>query len=105
MAPSTAPVRGGDGWDQMQYGRDFDFNRPFFEQYDELRMSVPHTSLVSPDSVNSEYSNQSQNNKDCYMVSASGSNEKCTRMRWHGFSSFRLREAARSESGEQAAER
>ncbi len=71
-----------DKWDPMQYGRDFDFNRPFFEQYEELRRVVPHLGLVAFDSQNSEYSNQSQHNKDCYMVFASGSSEKCMYGNW-----------------------
>ena len=71
-----------DKWDPMQYGRDFDFNRPFFKQYEELRREVPHLGLVAFDSQNSEYSNQSQHNKDCYMVFASGSSEKCMYGNW-----------------------
>lgn len=31
----------GDGWDPASYGRDFDFNRPFFEQFGELQHEVP----------------------------------------------------------------
>jgi hypothetical protein len=89
-----------DGWDQMKYGRDFDFNRPFFEQFGELRTAVPHTSLVSPDSVNSEYSNQCQNNKDCYMVSASGSNEKCMYGNWFQGGNYMSSDCYMIEKGE-----
>lgn len=74
----------GDGWDSLEYGRDFDFSRPFFKQYDELRRQVvPHLALVNSNSVNSEYSNQSQDNKDCYMVSATGGSEKCMYGNWY----------------------
>jgi hypothetical protein len=31
----------GSDWDAMEYGRDFDFNRPFFEQFKELQKDVP----------------------------------------------------------------
>jgi hypothetical protein len=72
-----------DSWDPLEYGRDFDFAKPFFEQYHALRQAVPHTALVSYNSVNSEYSNQSQDNKDCYMVSASGGSEKCMYGNWY----------------------
>ncbi len=72
-----------DAWDPLSYGRDFDFNRPFFEQYHELRQAVPHPALVNYNSVNSEYSNQSQDNKDCYMVSATGESEKCMYGNWY----------------------
>src|SRR3989344_8124576 len=36
----------GNGWDPMQYGRDCDFDRTFFEPYAELRRLVPHMSRV-----------------------------------------------------------
>jgi len=78
----------GDAWDPLVYGRDFDFSRPFFEQYDELRRVVPHLALVNSNSVNSEYSNQSQDNKDCYMVSATGGSEKCMYGNWYQPGSF-----------------
>ena len=71
-----------DKFDARQYGRDFDFNRPFFEQYEELRRVVPHLAMVNSSSVNSEYTNQSQDNKECYMLVTSGSNEKCMYGSW-----------------------
>lgn len=77
-----------DKFDPLSYSRNFDFNRPFFEQYEELRLAVPHLALVNSNSVNSEYSNQSQNNKDCYMVSATGNSEKCLYGNWYQYSSF-----------------
>jgi hypothetical protein len=72
-----------DAWDATSYGRDFDFNRPFFEQYEELRRVVPHVAMVNSNSVNSEYSNQSQNNKDCYMFFTSDLCEKCAYGSWN----------------------
>jgi hypothetical protein len=90
----------GDGWDPLQYGRDFDFNRPFFEQYGELRRVTPHMSLVSPNSVNSEYSNQSQNLKDCYMVSAGGSSEKCMYGNWYNGGNYLCGDCYMIEKGE-----
>src|SRR3989344_7630221 len=77
-----------DKWDPMEYGRSFDFNRPFFEQYEDLRRAVPHLALVNYNSVNSEYSNQAQDNKDCYMVSATGSSEKCMYGNWYQHGCF-----------------
>ena len=77
-----------DAWDPLAYGRDFDFSRPFFEQYEDLRRSVPHLALVNSSSVNSEYTNQSQDNKDCYMLVTSGSNEKCMYGSWNQFHCF-----------------
>lgn len=71
-----------DAWDPTSYGKDFDFSRPFFEQYDELRRSVPHLALVNSNSVNSEYTNQANNNKDCYMHVTSDRCEKCMYGSW-----------------------
>ena len=58
----------GDGWDGKDYGRDFDFSRPFFEQFRELQKVVPRMCLRSKNNVNSEYTNHSSNNKDCYLT-------------------------------------
>ncbi|KKS58590.1 MAG: hypothetical protein UV23_C0004G0030, partial [Candidatus Nomurabacteria bacterium GW2011_GWF1_42_40] len=71
-----------DAFDAKDYGRDFDFSRSFFEQYEELRREVPHLAMVNSNSVNSEYTNQSQDNKECYMLVTSGSNEKCMYGSW-----------------------
>ena len=30
-----------DKWDPMKYGQDYDFNKPFFEQFKELQQKVP----------------------------------------------------------------
>ncbi len=57
----------GDGWDQSSYGRDFDFSRPFFEQFAELQHEVPRMALLNKDSVNSEYTNHASRNKNVYL--------------------------------------
>lgn len=56
----------GDQWDATEYGQDFDFNRPFFEQYNELLKKVPRQSLLVKSSVNSDYTHHSSDNKNCY---------------------------------------
>ena len=58
----------GDGWDFASYGRDFDFSRPFFEQFRELQLQVPRMALLNKRSVNSEYTNHSGDNKNVYMT-------------------------------------
>lgn len=57
----------GDGWDPATYGVDFDFTRPFFEQYRELQLKVPRLALLNKRSVNSEYTNHSGDNKNVYL--------------------------------------
>src|SRR3989344_334905 len=36
-----------DSWDATQYGRDYDFNRPFFEQFKELLNVVPVPNVIN----------------------------------------------------------
>ena len=56
-----------DNWDPMKYGKDYDFNRSFFEQFKELLFSVPHISLLSANMVNSDWVNQETDDKNCYL--------------------------------------
>ena len=77
-----------DALEARNYGRDFDFTRQFFEQYEELRRACPHLAMVNSNSVNSEYTNQAEDNKDCYMLVTSGNNEKCMYGSWYDYSFF-----------------
>lgn len=61
-----------DTWDPMQYGRDVDFSRPFFEQFDELARATPRPCIVNMSSQNSLYTNHSAYNKNCYMCINTG---------------------------------
>ena len=58
----------GDGWDPSQYGKDFDFTKPFFEQYYELQKEVPRMALLSVNSINSDYTNHSGENKNTFLA-------------------------------------
>src|SRR3989338_9071574 len=63
----------GDKWSAEDYGRDFDFNRPFFDQYAELLREVPKLAMVNDngvESVNCEYTYDLSRGKNCYMVIA-----------------------------------
>ena len=57
----------GDDWDFASYGRDFDFTRPFFEQFSELQHEVPRMALLNKNSINSDYTNHSGDNKNVYL--------------------------------------
>jgi len=57
----------GDQLDLKQYGRAFDFNRPFFDQFFELQCAVPRPALNIFDNENCEYVNQCGFSKDCYL--------------------------------------
>ncbi len=58
-----------DKWDPYQYGQEYDFSRPFFEQFLELQNKVPRMALVRQgESVNSEYTHRVHDMKNSYMV-------------------------------------
>ncbi len=66
-----------DKWDALSYGRDFDFNRTFTEQFKELLEAVPHSALVTRNAENSAYSNFALNQKNTYLIFGSGNAEDC----------------------------
>lgn len=66
-----------DSWDPMDYGRDFDFSRPFFEQFAELDQAVPRMSLIVGESENSYFTNYAIRDKNCYLVSTADDDEEC----------------------------
>lgn len=69
----------GDNWDALDYGQDFDFNRPFFEQYLELKNKTPHFALFNTDGTiqNSDYNNCTAYIKNCYLIAESDYCEEC----------------------------
>jgi len=56
-----------DDWSQDEYGRGYDFSKPFFEQFKELLQTVPVPSKSITQPINSDYSNNSSYIKDCYL--------------------------------------
>ena len=67
-----------DGWDGVAYGRDYDFNRPFFEQFKELLLTVPRPgNLKQGNIVNSQYTNRVSDLKNCYLCFGCNVNEDC----------------------------
>lgn len=57
-----------DKWDQLSYGRDYDFSRPFFEQWKELSLRVPRASIFHRSVVqNAQYSNIVGESKNLYL--------------------------------------
>jgi hypothetical protein len=68
-----------DKWDPMDYGRAFDFSRPFFEQYRELALAVPRPSLhrAFQYDENADYTNYAGKNKNCYLIFDSDNNWDC----------------------------
>ena len=57
-----------DRWDPIEYGRPYDFGKPFFSQWRELIEAVPRLNLVQiRGSVNSDYANFTVDVKDIYL--------------------------------------
>ena len=48
-----------DAYDPLDYGRDFDFSRSFFEQFHELNLAVPKSAIQNAKSENADYTNYS----------------------------------------------
>ncbi|MFA6524311.1 MAG: hypothetical protein WC264_02990 [Candidatus Paceibacterota bacterium] len=59
-----------DKWEATEYGRDYDFSRPFFEQLKELFFSVPHLAIWQRNVINSEFSNMIGECKNVYLSSS-----------------------------------
>jgi len=68
-----------DKWDGIDFGRDYDFSKSFFEQFRELFFKVPRMGIISQGrNVNSNFTNRASNNKDCYLIFAANGNENCS---------------------------
>lgn len=68
-----------DKFDPLKYGRDFDFNKPFFEQFQGLMSEVPFPNLnrsINRDE-NSDYTNYALANKDCYLIFHANNSRDC----------------------------
>ena len=66
-----------DAWDGSIYGREYDFSRPFFEQFAELSQDAPRIHLWIINSTDSNYSNYAVNSKNCYLCFAVFGSEDC----------------------------
>ncbi|MBI4836668.1 MAG: hypothetical protein HY817_05425 [Candidatus Abawacabacteria bacterium] len=69
-----------DRWDPLSYGRDFDFSRPFFEQFEDLYQTVPQIALMNDNGVaseNCEYTQDFAFGKNCYLAIASWKVKDC----------------------------
>ena len=58
-------------WNPLDYGRNFDFTKTFFEQYSELQKIVPRIAVLNGLSENTQYANHAYHNKNSYMMFAS----------------------------------
>ncbi len=56
-----------DNWDPMDYGKEYDFSKDFFEQFRKLFEEIPHPNLIQKNNINSDYTNHTLNLKNCYL--------------------------------------
>ncbi|MBI3335225.1 MAG: hypothetical protein HY001_01890 [Candidatus Portnoybacteria bacterium] len=76
-----------DKWDPLSYGREYNFSKPFFEQFGELFNAVPRLQAWLVDSVGCDYTNYTVTSKDCYnCFTALGGNENCMHSSYLNFS-------------------
>ncbi|MFA5788421.1 MAG: hypothetical protein WC924_00895 [Candidatus Gracilibacteria bacterium] len=59
-----------DNWDSLSYGVDFDFSRPFFEQFGELIKKVPRINMTLSHCENSDYGPYSVSARNVYMATS-----------------------------------
>ncbi len=67
----------GDDWSPMNYGRSFDFERPFFPQFSELMQATPRLNLFTKQCENCDYTNHTLVAKDCYLCVGTTKSESC----------------------------
>jgi len=71
-----------DKWDPMEYGQEYNFSKPFFEQLKELSIKVPQQAQTMWNVVDSDYCTGANNLKNCYLVFVATSDEDCMYSSW-----------------------
>lgn len=74
-----SPCWWSDNWDPIEYGMEYDFSRPFFEQYDELLHKIPliALSLDLPSTHDSPHNNYAGHLKGAYLLFFADFVENC----------------------------
>lgn len=65
-----------DKWDPMTYGENYDFSKPFLEQFRALQQKVPRVNLYRDNFVLSDYCNYGLDFKECYLLFGGKGNER-----------------------------
>jgi len=67
-----------DNWDAKTYGKDFNFNKNFFEQFFSLLKEVPKMARIQQgENENSKFCNCASYNKNSYLIFSGNQNEDC----------------------------
>ena len=88
-----------DKWDPKAYGKEYDFNKPFFEQWKELLHRIPLANLGNTNVVESKYVNHTKDMKNCYLTygSMAGENVSYAQGIWDVKDSLDLYNVMKSE--------
>ncbi len=76
----------GDDWDALDYGRDYDFTKPFFMQYLELQKETPREATGGKNSTNCDFSNGNIRCKNCTLTFDGFESINCYNCQSPGFS-------------------
>jgi hypothetical protein len=68
FTPYCPPCWWGDNWDATDYGKDYDFDKSFFEQLYELQKIVPIQATYERNCTNCQYSNGNIRCKNCILT-------------------------------------
>ena len=66
-----------DNWNTKDFGIDYDFSKTFFEQFIKVQKKVPRLALNVLTSINSEYTNNTGDCKNCYLIFAAEQDTDC----------------------------
>jgi uncharacterized protein YbaR (Trm112 family) len=66
-----------DKWDPLTYGCDFDFDRPFFDQWAQLHKAVPRMAVTTLANENADYTTGTAYSRNCYLINSSEYAEDC----------------------------
>ncbi|OIO54498.1 hypothetical protein AUJ46_03010 [Candidatus Peregrinibacteria bacterium CG1_02_54_53] len=70
-----------DRWDPLKYGQEFDFTRPFFDQFEELQHRVPQAAALQLNNENCEFNLLLAFSKNAYLCPGSYFVEDCYYLR------------------------
>ncbi len=71
-----------DAWNPLDYGRDYDFSRSFFEQFKDLFHTVPLPSHFMTNMVDCTYCTNANDCKNCYLVRGASFTEDSAYLIW-----------------------
>lgn len=63
--------------DHFADGRDYDFNKSFFQQFDELMHATPQLGIIGMNNENCDYCESVANSKNCLLISECSNCEDC----------------------------